>query len=299
MAWISKYRKAMIYGLVVSASGVVAVASANKLKNINEDEPNAVPQYPQKTPTFSSAFPLEKVLASWTTNFEPSVKWDSNWDRLDPKSLVKPEVLKANPDEISIKTPKTTRHLYLIRHGQYAVEEKDDKNRILSKLGREQANFTGLRLKDLNHPYSVIINSTLTRAIETSDIICESFQETPRKSNDMLCEGSPIPPEPPLGGWRPNAAFYKDGARIEAAFRNFFYRASYKQTEDSHEIIVCHANVIRYFVCRALQLPPEAWLRMSLAHGSITWIAIRPNGNVTVRCVGDMGHIPPDKISFH
>jgi len=24
---------------------------------------------------------LGKVLASWTTNFEPSVKWDSNWDR--------------------------------------------------------------------------------------------------------------------------------------------------------------------------------------------------------------------------
>ncbi len=25
--------------------------------------------------------PLNKVLASWTTNFEPYNEWDSNWDR--------------------------------------------------------------------------------------------------------------------------------------------------------------------------------------------------------------------------
>ena len=31
----------------------------------------------------------------------------------------------------------------------------------------------------------------------------------------------------------------------------------------------------RYFVCRALQFPPEAWLRISLKHASITWITIR------------------------
>ena len=24
---------------------------------------------------------LGRVLASWTTNFEPTVKWDNNWDR--------------------------------------------------------------------------------------------------------------------------------------------------------------------------------------------------------------------------
>lgn len=44
--------------------------------------------------------------------------------------------------------------------------------------------------------------------------------------------------------------YYEDGARIEAAFRNFIHRADPKQEEDSYEIIVCHANVIRYVVCR-------------------------------------------------
>uniref|UniRef100_A0A1I8F429 Serine/threonine-protein phosphatase PGAM5, mitochondrial n=1 Tax=Macrostomum lignano TaxID=282301 RepID=A0A1I8F429_9PLAT len=53
-------------------------------------------------------------------------------------------------------------------------------------------------------------------------------------------------------------------------------RAAPDQQSDSYELLVCHANVIRYFVCRALQLPPEAWLRFSLDHASITWVTIRP-----------------------
>lgn len=44
--------------------------------------------------------------------------------------------------------------------------------------------------------------------------------------------------------------FFEDGARIEAAFRKHIHRADPKQKQDSYEVIVCHANVIRYFVCR-------------------------------------------------
>lgn len=44
--------------------------------------------------------------------------------------------------------------------------------------------------------------------------------------------------------------FFQDGARIEAGFRKYFHRANAKQQNDSYTLIVCHANVIRYFVCR-------------------------------------------------
>ena len=64
-----------------------------------------------------------------------------------------------------------------------------------------------------------------------------------------------------------------------------------------NKIIVCHSNVIRYFLCRALQLPPEAWLRISLKHASVTAISIRPNGKVSVRGMGEAGHLPPDKLT--
>lgn len=44
--------------------------------------------------------------------------------------------------------------------------------------------------------------------------------------------------------------YYEDGARIEAAFRKYFHRADPSQEKDTYELIVCHANVIRYFACR-------------------------------------------------
>ena len=61
--------------------------------------------------------------------------------------------------------------------------------------------------------------------------------------------------------------------------------------------MVCHANVIRYFVCRALQLPPEARLRMSLKHGSITWVTIRPDGRARISALGEAGYMPPKMLT--
>ena len=61
--------------------------------------------------------------------------------------------------------------------------------------------------------------------------------------------------------------------------------------------MVCHANVIRYFVCRALQLPPEAWLRISLKHASLTILTIGPSGRVSLRCLGEAGHLKPEMLT--
>lgn len=49
--------------------------------------------------------------------------------------------------------------------------------------------------------------------------------------------------------------------------------------------------------CSALQIPPEAWLRISLNHASITWLTIQPSGRVTLRQLGDSGHMPLDLVT--
>lgn len=255
---------------------------------------------------------LPTVLASWTTNFTPSVQWDDNWDRRDPESLLKPsrssklsssDSTDAITDDMKLKLeklkPVANRHILMIRHGNYDVNAETDEQRKLSPLGREQAELTGLRLKELSFPYTMMVNSSMTRAKETADIIAKSLPDDLRREQcDMLREGAPIPPEPPIGHWKPEMRqFFEDGARIEAGFRKYFHRADPDQAKDSYEIMTCHANVIRYYVCRALQLPPEAWLRISLHHGSITWVTIRPSGRVTLRTLGDSGFMPPAKIT--
>lgn len=250
---------------------------------------------------------LQNLLASWTNGYKPSV-WDNNWDRRDPKSLVNPksktakDASKVENDSKEGDLPKQktkgVRHLFLIRHGQYNLTGEDDSKRFLTELGSQQGDLTGKRLLELGHPYSVIIHSTMTRARETANLVHKHLDNVPMIECNMLREGAPFPPEPPLKSWKPDhQQFFDDGARIEAAFRKYFHRADPKQLEDSYEVIVCHANVIRYFVCRALQLPPEAWLRMSLHHGSITWISITPSGRVALRALGDCGHMARERLS--
>jgi len=234
----------------------------------------------------------------------------------------------GNALEGEMMTSKTrgSRHVFLIRHGQYFSKERSDRQKRLTRLGREQLVLTGQRLREVGFEYDAIVSSTMTRAKESAKIIVDQLRGSDHSKNKssstnsssspgelaeerdsptlplsvdaLLEEGAPLPPDPPLDFWQPNAAqFRADGPRIERAFQKYFNKPAEEQEKDSHEIIVCHANVIRYCVCRALQVPPQAWLRMWLNHGSITWLTIRPEGRIVLRALGASGYMPPEKLT--
>ena len=72
--------------------------------------------------------------------------------------------------------------------------------------GNRQAEATGERLKALNLPYTKVIHSSMTRAQETARQIHKFvLPQADMKQCDMLREGAPIPPEPPLNHWKPEA----------------------------------------------------------------------------------------------
>ncbi|CAH2295623.1 serine threonine- phosphatase PGAM5, mitochondrial isoform X1 [Pelobates cultripes] len=199
-------------------------------------------------------------------------RWDRNWDYREPMSLINLNDLngcteKEREDKLKKCDAKVSRHIYLIRHGQYNDADCESE-RTLTGKGREQADLTGQRLAALANEginFNGIVYSSLTRSTETADIVAYQY--------------------------------FKDGPRIEAAFRKYIHRADPEQTKDSYEIIVCHDNVIRYFVCRALQFQPDGWLRMSLYHGSITKMVVYSNGDVSLVTLGDAGYMPPGKLS--
>jgi serine/threonine-protein phosphatase PGAM5 len=90
----------------------------------------------------------------------PYGQWDPNWDfKADDKSELKQDGIKTK------RGPK--RHIILVRHGQY-VEVKGDANRILTPLGREQAEETGKRLARMIRSNNMNVTSlrvsNLTRA---------------------------------------------------------------------------------------------------------------------------------------
>lgn len=213
-----------------------------------------------------------------------------------------PEEENTFNEKIQAAKAKATRHLVLIRHGQYNLSGANDVQRFLTDIGidhnfsmlahyikitmyllcagKQQAEFTGERLRLLEVPWDKMIKSTMTRAQETGKIIATKIESIPVVEHcSLIEEGAPIAPEPPIGHWRPEPAvrksawsktnpnnhaiihillrclwllqqFFQDGARIEAGFRKHFHRAEPSQEKDSYTLIVCHANVIRYFVCR-------------------------------------------------
>lgn len=222
-------------------------------------------------------------------------RWNTSWDDRD-------------------ETTDVTRIIWLVRHGQ-ATEEKrgeDDGTRRLTNLGRAQAEATARRLGELLRGRRVhkMTHSTMARAEETANIIARfAFPSVRRESSHLLREGAPPRPEPDT--WRQSEETHaEDAPRLESAFRSVFHRASTSEDRDRasaseerdrerHDIVVCHANVIRYFVLRALQLPPDAWLRLGLYNASVTRVEIRPDGGVSVRCLGDAGHLSPDQLTHN
>ena len=200
------------------------------------------------------------------------------------------------------------RHVLLIRHAQYHVDGSEDAQRTLTELGREQAARLGERLAAIHasqHGYygsfdlAHLRSSALTRAIETADLLALSLPHAKRTSPDpVLNEGRPCLPAP--APRRPASYDNRkgDSQRIEAAYRQLCAPPAAGQQGDSYEVVVCHANVIRYVVCRALQVAPEAWLRMSLPHSSLTHIVVRSNGDTSLRMLGDAGHLAPEQLSY-
>ncbi|XP_063313098.1 serine/threonine-protein phosphatase PGAM5, mitochondrial-like [Pelobates fuscus] len=245
----------------------------------------------------------EDDLVSLWPHVHPG-RWDRNWDYREPMSLINLNDLKGctekeREDKLKTCNAKVSRHIYLIRHGQYNNADSESE-RTLTGKGREQADLTGQRLATLANEginFNGIVYSSLTRSTETAEIISRRLPGIKMCSSNLLHEGAPTRPVPPESRWLPDLDYFKDGPRIEAAFRKYIHRADPEQTKDSYEIIVCHDNVIRYFVCRALQFQPDGWLRMSLYHGSITKMVVSSNGDVSLITLGDAGYMPPGKLT--
>lgn len=135
---------------------------------------------------------------------KPITPWDHNWDRRAPISHAADSTDGEKP-----KKARASRHLLLIRHGQYDLSQKQDELRVLTELGHQQAVITGKRLQEIQtameKTFNSIIHSTMKRAIQTTDDVIKGLDgPLPQiKSCDLLREGSPCRPEPPSSSWKP------------------------------------------------------------------------------------------------
>ena len=189
------------------------------------------------------------------------------------------------------------RILYLVRHGQYDPQTRtaDKLGGRLTELGRTQAHLTAERLRHL--PITTIHHSTLRRASETASIIASAVTAVPLRPARVLWECLPcIPPHlTQQFAHLSEAVIEKDALQAERAFERYF-KAAAKITR--HEIIVCHGNIIRYLVCRALQVPVESWANTDIHNCGISEVAIESDGRMMLISHNDTGHLPYDLRTF-
>ena len=186
-----------------------------------------------------------------------------------------------------------SRYLYLIRHGHYDYEDEADPDvgKALVPLGVAQARLVAARLSSLPVEMTMLRSSTMTRARQTALVMGEDFPELELEQSKLLRECTPPT-------WREDIVADVDPQemsecvdQLEKAYAEFFIPSP---DIDRHEIIVCHGNVIRYFVTKVLGVDTMAWLGMSIANCSVTVVRIDADGRTKLLTVGDAGHIPPN-----
>ena len=189
-----------------------------------------------------------------------------------------------------------TKMLYLVRHGQYDHEDERDADigKALIPLGVAQARLLANRLRSLPVEMSVLHSSTMTRARETAAVVHEEMPWLERQKTKILRECTPTTRrEDIMERLEPGEAAECE-EQLEEAFAEYFVPSP---NGDSHEIVVCHGNVIRYFVTRVLGVDPESWLQMSIGNCSLTVIRINPDNTFKLLTFADVGHLPTNLLT--
>jgi len=199
-------------------------------------------------------------------------------------------IYSARAQNVDLR-PHAVHTLILVRHGAYDETAPDNATAPLIPLGIAQAGLTAARLQTLSAPAKILV-STMTRARQTADVL-DQVLGVPQQPTDLLRECSP----PYQRAERPAKSSTESEAAEEArcagvldrAFATYFRTVSEPETD----VLVCHGNVIRYLVMKALGADTRHWPRFTIGHGSLTEIQVRPDGSMAIIMVGDVGHIPP------
>ena len=176
---------------------------------------------------------------------------------------------------------KGCRTLLLVRHGEYASEG-------LTRVGRMQAAHAARRLRGV--PATALYCSTMKRAVQTAQIIAREHRDIPLLRARLLREYVPsLPPVLRRESGVSAETIRRGKDQADRAYRRYFKRSTGR---DVCDVLVCHGNLIRYLVCRALGLGKYAWCSLGSAHCAITVIRIMANGELVLVSYNDSGHLP-------
>lgn len=189
------------------------------------------------------------------------------------------------------------RTIYLIRHGQaaYAETALKDMHGYLTDLGQQQALLTAQRLSQL--PITTIHHSDLKRAVQTAELIASKLPDVALQPNPLLRESIPCLPKR-SAAWMANfppEVIKKSQHWAEQVFMQYFIKS---EDGDCHDVLVCHGNILRYLICRVLQVNPEVWSHADSHNCGISEAVVDRHGEMLLVSHNDTGHLPYSMRTF-
>jgi len=257
---------------------------------------------------------ISGALSYWSQPVNSSTIWREDWDD-GVEDVAAPSGDEVAPEAAAMAAASQLRRagdrrvghriLVFVRHAQPegVVAAEGANQAALSKKGQRQAELTGQRLQALfGDDVRLVHTSGAPEAKATAEAIRGCLgKHCSVKESALLAEGMPAMPSPvpaALGEVSAEELRY-DSARAEGAFRAHFWRPTGEEPDKvGIEVIVSHGNILRYLVCRALQLPETAWSRLAAHHCAVTWLEVDPAGGVTLREFGGAGHLSPELITY-
>jgi probable phosphoglycerate mutase len=185
--------------------------------------------------------------------------------------------------------------LYLVRHGEQDPASDHAPEGGLSRLGREQADRLGRRLRTV--PFSTIHYSPLTRAAQTADVVAGHLPQVPKHACDHAADRTPVPSAERRSLYPDRWHAWLDGVPADerdeeaVALRAAVHHLGVTGDEDRHELLITHNFVIGWFVRHVLDAPDWRWIGLNQANCGITtvqWDSDRPS---TLLSFNDTGHL--------
>ncbi len=198
---------------------------------------------------------------------------------------------------VNTKPGTGVHYVYLVRHGIYDRDTTVTDDRVgngLNAQGHEQARLVGERLAGLGVIFNHLESSELLRAAQTADDMGHVMGMTPKR-DAVLNECFPTSNNARyMASEKPNEIAECDSARLVQWERYF----GPTPDSDTYDVLVCHGNVIRWTLMRTVGSDTKNWLNLDCGNGSLTIVAVRPDGAARLVMYSDVGHIPPSRQTW-
>ncbi|TMW64005.1 hypothetical protein Poli38472_014710 [Pythium oligandrum] len=198
--------------------------------------------------------------------------------------------------------------------------------------GRFLKEYLDARMVFKRFPKLPIYHSGVKRSVETAQFIAHGFDNPncyEMRENKLFREAWPCNPLPSTNRKtipRENLDnMVSDCARVKLVYRTMFRHLiaddlsvpeqalspedqeefarifggrTQHRVGDRYRIVVCHANIIRWFICRAMGIDPDgSWGRMRYNNCGITALEIDSVGNVQLSFMNQIGHMGTTMIT--